>query len=210
MDQFIVSAAGSDFGYLQCYDLTAWNSGFGAHPQGTRGIDLFIGEPDMIERGHGSAFIRRFVDGRLESGAPRIVTDPDPANARAVRAYEKAGFERAAYGRYARWPGSVDGPQRMTVTSGHRQSSGRQRAFGLALVVDRALPCSRCRPRSCSRWAGCRSAPAAMSSSGTAWCRARKIRSTSPTGTRCRMSCTASCSTARPSWCFRASPGRAA
>ena len=36
-----------------------------------------------------------------------------------------------------------------------------------------------------SRWDGCRSAPAAMSSSGTAWCRVRKIRSTSPTGTRC-------------------------
>ncbi len=26
------------------------------------------------------------------SGIPRIVTDPDPDNARAVRAYDKAGF----------------------------------------------------------------------------------------------------------------------
>ena len=94
MDQYIVSMAGDPFGYLQCYDLTAWNSGFGAQPQGTRGIDLFIGEPDMIERGHGSALIRAFVDGRLQNGAPRIVTDPDPANHRAIRAYEKAGFER--------------------------------------------------------------------------------------------------------------------
>ena len=95
MDQFIVSERARDFGYLQCYDLTAWNSGFGEHPKGTRGIDLFIGEPDMIERGHGSAFIRCFVDIRLKSGAPRIVTDPDPSNARAVRAYAKAGFEKA-------------------------------------------------------------------------------------------------------------------
>ena len=94
MDQFIVSAAGSPFGYLQCYDLTAWNSGFGPQPQGTRGIDLFIGEPDMIERGHGSSFIRRFVDGLLTSSAPRVVTDPDPANHRAIKAYEKAGFVR--------------------------------------------------------------------------------------------------------------------
>src|SRR5712671_3560688 len=61
---------------------------------GTRGIDLFIGEPDMIERGHGSALVRCFVDDRLQKGAPRIVTDPDPANGRAVRAYEKAGFEK--------------------------------------------------------------------------------------------------------------------
>ncbi|ANV98805.1 GNAT family N-acetyltransferase [Bradyrhizobium icense] len=95
MDQFIVSAGSNDFGYLQCYDLTAWNSGFGEHPRGTRGIDLFIGEPGMIERGHGSALIRAFVEDRLRRGAPRIVTDPDPANTRAVRAYAKAGFEKA-------------------------------------------------------------------------------------------------------------------
>ena len=101
MDQFIVSAGGNEFAYLQCYDLTAWNSGFGEHPRGTRGIDLFIGEADMIGRGHGSAFIRAFVDERLRNGAPRMVTDPDPANTRAVRAYEKAGFEKA---------GMVDAP----------------------------------------------------------------------------------------------------
>ena len=95
MDQYVVSTDGTDFGYIQCYDLTAWNSGFGTHPEGTRGIDLFIGEPGMIEIGHGSAFIRAFVDGRLASGAPRIVTDPDPGNPRAVRAYEKAGFAKA-------------------------------------------------------------------------------------------------------------------
>ena len=94
MDQFVVSFAGNPFGYLQCYDLTAWNSGFGQQPPGTRGIDLFIGEADMIERGHGSALIRAFADGRLRQGAPRMVTDPDPGNLRAVRAYEKAGFEQ--------------------------------------------------------------------------------------------------------------------
>ncbi|MGY4475241.1 GNAT family N-acetyltransferase [Bradyrhizobium sp. USDA 3364] len=95
MDQFIVATEQSDLGYIQCYDLTAWNSGFGRQPEGTRGIDLFIGEPDMIARGHGSALIRAFVEERLAQGAPRIVTDPDPANARAVRAYAKAGFQDA-------------------------------------------------------------------------------------------------------------------
>jgi aminoglycoside 6'-N-acetyltransferase len=94
MDQFIVTVQGRDFAYLQCYDLTAWNSGFGAQPEGTRGIDLFIGEADLIGRRHGSALIRHFVDERLAAGAPRIVTDPDPANARAIRAYEKSGFTK--------------------------------------------------------------------------------------------------------------------
>jgi aminoglycoside 6'-N-acetyltransferase len=94
MDQYVFSVAGGPFAYLQCYDLTAWNTGFGPQPPGTRGIDLFIGEPDMIERGHGSALIRCFVDDCLQKGAARIVTDPDPANGRAISAYGKAGFEK--------------------------------------------------------------------------------------------------------------------
>ena len=94
MDQFIVSTDGAPFAYIQCYALSAWNQGFGPQPQGTRGIDQFIGEPDMIGRGHGSHFICRFVDQLLRSGLPRVVTDPDPSNGRAVRAYEKAGFLR--------------------------------------------------------------------------------------------------------------------
>ena len=93
MDQFIVAASERPFAYLQCYDPSAWpEGGLGGHPAGTRGIDQFIGEPDMIDRGHGAAFIRAFVDGVLVKGAPRVVTDPDPDNGRAVRCYEKAGF----------------------------------------------------------------------------------------------------------------------
>jgi aminoglycoside 6'-N-acetyltransferase len=48
----------------------------------------------MIARGHGPAFIRQFVDEQFRNGLPRMVTDPDPLNLRAVRAYEKAGFVR--------------------------------------------------------------------------------------------------------------------
>ncbi len=93
MDQFIVGLDGHPFGYIQCYALSTWNGGLGAHPPKTRGIDQFIGVSDMIGRGHGSGFIRQFVDGLLEAGTPRVVTDPDPDNGRAIRAYTKAGFQ---------------------------------------------------------------------------------------------------------------------
>jgi len=76
MDQFIFSTA------------------FGQQPRGTRGIDLFIGELNMIGRGHGSALIRCFVDELFQNGLPRVMTDPDPANGRGVRAYQKAGFQK--------------------------------------------------------------------------------------------------------------------
>jgi aminoglycoside 6'-N-acetyltransferase len=71
MTQFIVTADTREFAYLQCYDISAWNVGFGPQPDGTRGLDQLIA-----------------------SGAPRVVIDPDPANERAIRSYEKAGFSR--------------------------------------------------------------------------------------------------------------------
>jgi aminoglycoside 6'-N-acetyltransferase len=96
MEQWIVATQERAFAYLQCYRPEVWpEAGLGPHPVGTRGIDQFIGEPAMVGCGHGSAFIRAFVEGLFAHGTPRVVTDPSPANERAVRAYEKAGFRRA-------------------------------------------------------------------------------------------------------------------
>jgi len=92
--QFVVTMGERPLGYLQCYRIGDWNDGFGPQPNGTRGIDQFIAEPEMLGRGHGSAFIRAFVEGLLNTGTPRFVIDSSPANPRAIRAYEKAGFQR--------------------------------------------------------------------------------------------------------------------
>jgi aminoglycoside 6'-N-acetyltransferase len=112
MDQFIVSIDRLPFAYIQCYALSTWNQGFGPQPGGTRGIDQFIGEPDLIGRGHGSHFIRQFSDRLLRSGRPRVVTDPDPENGRAIRAYEKAGFTRD------RVVATPDGPALLMIRNG--------------------------------------------------------------------------------------------
>jgi aminoglycoside 6'-N-acetyltransferase len=95
MDQFIVALDEKPFAYLQCYNPEVWpEGGLGTHPHGTRGIDQFIGEPDFVGHGHGSAFIRDFTDKPLAAGVPRVITDPNPENRRAMRAYEKAGFRK--------------------------------------------------------------------------------------------------------------------
>ena len=95
MDQWIATLDGRPFGYIQDYDPLAWGGHhFGFLPAGARGIDQFIGEPEMLGRGHGSAMVRLHTDALFARGAPAVGIDPDPANARAIRAYEKAGFVR--------------------------------------------------------------------------------------------------------------------
>ena len=77
LDQYIVAVEGRPFAYLQCYLQSAYpENGLGAHPAGTRGIDQFIGAPDMVGRSHGSAFIRAFADGLLAAGVQRAIADP--------------------------------------------------------------------------------------------------------------------------------------
>ena len=93
--QFIVSLDGRPFAYLQCYQIGDWHVSFGPQPEGTRGLDQFIGEADMLGGGHGSGFIRAFIDRLFTRGIPRMVIDPSPDNPRAIRAYEKAGFEKS-------------------------------------------------------------------------------------------------------------------
>ncbi|HEY0478261.1 MAG TPA: GNAT family N-acetyltransferase [Kofleriaceae bacterium] len=63
----------------------------------------YIGEPDMLDRGHGSAFVRAHCDRLFAAGAPAIGTDPHPDNGRAIRACEKAGFKVASAAMDTRW-----------------------------------------------------------------------------------------------------------
>src|ERR1700733_1062419 len=62
---------------------------------GSRAIDSFIGWPSMIGRGHGQAYLRLLAERLCAEGAPLDAIDPAEDNARARRAYEKAGFRRA-------------------------------------------------------------------------------------------------------------------
>ena len=65
---------------------------FAALPKGARGIDQYIGDPDMIGAGHGTGFIGARMQILFDAGAPVIATDPHPENARAIAVYRKLGF----------------------------------------------------------------------------------------------------------------------
>ncbi len=62
-------------------------------PDGSIGIDQFIGEEDYVNRGVGTRAIRMLVEMIMLKHEPTsIILDPSPENKRAIRCYEKAGF----------------------------------------------------------------------------------------------------------------------
>lgn len=61
-------------------------------PKGALGIDIFVGDPECVGRGAGSAALSAFCRRLFAAGAPHLIIDPDSANLRAVRCYAKAGF----------------------------------------------------------------------------------------------------------------------
>jgi aminoglycoside 6'-N-acetyltransferase len=92
------------FAYAQDYAPADWEDHpFAYLPPGSRGIDHFIGEPDLVGRGHGSAFVRAHCERLFAAGAPAAGTDPHPDNRRAIRAYQKAGFRLASEPKDTRW-----------------------------------------------------------------------------------------------------------
>lgn len=93
---FIIRVDGQDAGYIQAYvidDHPDYARQMQVDP-GAVGLDLFIGESAMRNRGLGArvigTFLREIVFG--EMGAEVAIIAPDPVNVRAVRAYEKVGF----------------------------------------------------------------------------------------------------------------------
>jgi len=93
MTMLVVSYLGVPFAYAQHYEVHNWpQPHLSGLPPGSRAIDAFIGVPEMLGVGHGSAFLRLLALGLKEAGVPAIAIDPDVENLRARRAYEKAGF----------------------------------------------------------------------------------------------------------------------
>lgn len=93
MRQWIVEHQTRPFAYVQAYEARAWPQPHLQHlPHGSQMVDAFIGEPDLLGHGHGSAFLRIFADKLIAEGAPLVAIDPSIDNLRARRAYARAGF----------------------------------------------------------------------------------------------------------------------
>jgi len=93
---FFIRHQGRPIGFIQCYRIDDYDD-YGralALDVTAAGIDLFIGEPDLVGRGHGPALIRAFLRDVVfvRYDVAECVIGPSVKNLSAIRAYEKAGF----------------------------------------------------------------------------------------------------------------------
>ena len=96
--QYLAALDGVPVGYVQLYRVK------GADPDwwqdetdpGARGVDQFLANEEQLGRGLGSSMVRQFLARTfaLDATVTKVQTDPSPHNARAIRAYGKAGFRR--------------------------------------------------------------------------------------------------------------------
>jgi RimJ/RimL family protein N-acetyltransferase len=97
-DLFLILLDGRPAGFVQTY-LVADHPDFaalvGVGPD-IAGVDLFLGEADLLGRGLGTeaigSFVRSIVFARPATVA--CIADPDVRNAASIRAFENAGFRR--------------------------------------------------------------------------------------------------------------------
>lgn len=92
VDMRIVETDGTPFAYIQDYNAHAFDAPqYADQPRDARAIDTFLGDPAFLGRGHGAGYLAARLS-ELRRTYPVVLTDPDPANARAIGAYAKAGF----------------------------------------------------------------------------------------------------------------------
>lgn len=97
----IIEARGKPVGFVQFYRWAEYGAEAGEigvpFDETTWGVDVLVGEADCVDRGLGSAAVEMLCDHLAGSrGATSVALTTSVENARAIRAYEKVGFERRA------------------------------------------------------------------------------------------------------------------
>jgi aminoglycoside 6'-N-acetyltransferase len=95
LQAYIISIDAQPVGYIQLYNPRDY---FGEElmdelTDSLAGLDFFIGETEYLGKGLGSLILRKFLEEYVDPSYDSCLVDPNTANIRAIRAYEKAGFK---------------------------------------------------------------------------------------------------------------------
>ncbi len=95
---FVIGVDGQEVGYIQYYNAYDFPREQGYEiedlPKSLASLDFFIGEEDYLGKSLGSKSLKQFLKDHIDSRYEACFVDPDTANVRAIRVYEKAGFKR--------------------------------------------------------------------------------------------------------------------
>jgi aminoglycoside 6'-N-acetyltransferase len=99
-EYFVIALDGRPVGMIQTYlvsDYPEWEQVVGPG-EGLAGVDLLIGEEDVVGRGLGPQVLERFAQEVVFARATTkaVVATVEGANRRSWRAFEKAGFRHVA------------------------------------------------------------------------------------------------------------------
>ena len=95
-DHYLIVLDDRPVGLIQTYlasDYPEWEAIVQVGP-GVAGVDLLIGEPDLVGRGLGPRILAEFARGVVfaDPGTTAVVATVEEPNRRSWRAFEKAGF----------------------------------------------------------------------------------------------------------------------
>ncbi|MGL9779560.1 acetyltransferase [Wolbachia pipientis] len=98
MHAFIINCDGVDIGYIQYYNKHDFlpEQGYDTSelPESCAAIDWYIGELDYVGKGIGPQALNIFLNEFVFKVSENAFVDPDTANVRAIRVYEKVGFKK--------------------------------------------------------------------------------------------------------------------
>jgi RimJ/RimL family protein N-acetyltransferase len=85
-------------GFIQHYEACKVGGGWWPEEKpGVFGVDLLIGEIEFYAQGFGPKILTQYIQNLIQQKRPtKFIIDPEPANIRAIRAYEKVGFRKQA------------------------------------------------------------------------------------------------------------------
>lgn len=97
VQSFIIDKDSIEIGYIQYYDAKkVGNNWWTNEPTGTFGIDIVIGSHSHVGLGLGPTVLKEFIYflKEKEPSVNSLIIDPSPDNERAIKAFEKAGFQK--------------------------------------------------------------------------------------------------------------------
>lgn len=101
LQAYVIYSGAQPIGYIQLYNPRDYlrEELLEDLPPSLAGLDFFIGEEEYLGKSLGSLILQQFLKEYADPLYDACLVDPDTANIKAIRTYEKAGFKKIRTGK---------------------------------------------------------------------------------------------------------------